>query len=307
MTGEHFQTTPLIIIKRTMALRQTMKIKHALTVTAALFLLGYMAPSGSANAFDGNRSIRTRAFRGLSAPESGKRLMASSDALELRGGASDTTRFLYAIDLFGTGVFAFSGSLTAGRKGMDLLGMVLLAAVTSIGGGTFRDVMLGSTPVFWIRQPIYLQICVVVAIATYLLWPVVEKKFGWKDSSQVICIADALSMSAFAVIGTQKGSDMELNPFIWPATGLSTATAGGIVRDVICQEPPRSMYPHQTMYAIHPLFGSAVYTMLISKFGIQKDTAAIIAFVLICTTRMLSFKSPVRLPHWSEKQVQSSQ
>lgn len=231
---------------------------------------------------------------------------ATSSLLKLRGGTTDTRKLLNAVDLFGTGVFAFSGALTAGRKGMDLLGIAILATVTSVGGGTIRDVMLGSTPVFWMKQPIYLEICVVTAIATYLVWPALEKKFGLQDSSKVICVSDALGLAAFAVIGTQKAADMNLNPLIWIVSGLMTATFGGITRDTICQEPPRSIYPQCTMYAVHPMLGSAVYAALYDQFGVKQNTATMIAFVLICTCRILSFDRATRLPHWNQKSIEVS-
>lgn len=235
---------------------------------------------------------------------------AGHDALALRGGFSsstDVSRLLNAVDLFGTGVFAFSGTLTAARKGMDLLGMAMLSTVTAVGGGTIRDVLLGSTPVFWMRQPIYLEICVVTTLVTYFIWPYLEKRHGWKDSAKIVCVADALGIGAFAVIGTQKGVALNLNPLISSVAGLMTATFGGITRDVICQEPPRSMYPKRTMYAIHPLLGSLLYATLVGKYGAHQDRATVLAFILICSTRILSFNRPMRLPHWSQKQTQPNE
>ena len=89
-----------------------------------------------------------------------------------------------AADLFGTAVFAFLGALTAGKEGMDLLGMIIVACVTSVGGGTIRDWFLDSGTVFWMHQPIYFEICVVTAVFTYLLWPTLETRLGWKDSGK---------------------------------------------------------------------------------------------------------------------------
>ena len=279
-----------------------LKMKHLISATKVMLVLGCVVPPGNSDSLDVSypQRIRTSTFQSSQYQKS-SRWLASIDTLELRGGASDVRSVLNAVDLFGTAVFAFSGAVTAGKKGMDLLGMICIATVTSIGGGTYRDVMLGSTPVFWMRQPVYLEICVVVAIATYLIWPALERKFGWKDSAKVVCISDAFGLGAFAVLGTQRAAEMDLNPVIWVVSGLVTATFGGITRDVICQEPPRSMYPYRTMYAIHPLLGSAVYATLIGKFDTQKDTSAIISFLLICFTRILSFNSSVRLPHWNQK------
>jgi len=244
--------------------------------------------------------------------KSGRHLMeegdSNDDMLPLE---SIVSTLLNALDLLCTAVFAFSAALMAGKKGMDLLGMMVVSTVTSTAGGTIRDAILGFTPVFWIQRPIYLLICLVVTIATYVLWPKLENRYGWKDSAKIVCIADSLGLGAFAVLGTQKAAEVNgLDPCIWIVSGLMSATFGGIARDVLCQEPaPRALYPQRTMYAIHPLLGSAVYAGLISKLHVQKDKAAIISFVLISTTRVLSFNSPLRLPHWkseSEKKAHAT-
>lgn len=224
---------------------------------------------------------------------------SNDDMLPLESIASTLSN---ALDLLCTAVYAFSAALMAGKKGMDLLGMMVVSTVTSTAGGTIRDAILGFTPVFWIQRPIYLLICLVVTIATYVLWPKLENRYGWKDSAKIVCIADALGLGAFAVLGTQKAAEVNgLDPCIWIVSGLMSATFGGIARDVLCQEPPRALYPQRTMYAIHPLLGSAVYAGLLSKLHVQKDKAAIMSFVLISSTRILSFNSPLRLPHWKSE------
>lgn len=261
------------------------------TSLLTLLFLAYTALSKSVSSHD--RTV----IRG---GNSRRRLVDESNwaVTQLRGGAtSNAATFLNAIDLFGTSVFAFSGAVTAGEKGMDLIGMCVLATVTSVGGGTIRDALLGATPVFWMQQPVYLQICVATAITTYFVWPTLEKK-GFQGSSKLICVSDALGLSAFAVIGTQKAANMNLNPLIWIVSGLMTATFGGITRDVICQEPPRSLYPHRSMYALHPLIGSAVYALLRSRLGVPTDTAAMISFTTTLICRILSFDRALRLPHW---------
>ena len=229
-----------------------------------------------------------------------------------RGGATaiisdkDVSAFLNAVDLFGTGVFAFSGALTAGKKGMDLLGMVIIATVTSVGGGTVRDLLLDSGTVFWMRRTVYFKICAITAAATYWLWPTLETKMGWKDSAKAICVADAFGLGAFCVLGTQKAADLGLSPLMWVVTGVITSTFGGITRDVLCLQRPRAMYPYRSLYAAHPLLGSAVYTILTHTLGMTQPNAAVLSFLLTTTTRILSFDNPLRLPHWKGKMVVSS-
>uniref|UniRef100_A0A7S4V2I1 Glycine transporter domain-containing protein n=1 Tax=Ditylum brightwellii TaxID=49249 RepID=A0A7S4V2I1_9STRA len=229
---------------------------------------------------------------------------ASKHALTtLRGGntkADPVSDFLNAVDLFGTGVFAFSGAVTAGKKGMDLLGMLYISIISAIGGGTVRDIVLDSGTVFWFRQPIYFKICAVTTIMTFLLWPTLESRLGWKDSAVPICTADAFGLGAFAVIGTQKAVELGLDPIMWPVVGLITCTFGGITRDVMCLQNPRVMYPYRTLYATAPLLGSIAYTLLMQKSLVDVDTqvAATISFMVTFTTRVLSFNRSWRLPHW---------
>jgi uncharacterized membrane protein YeiH len=122
---------------------------------------------------------------------------------------------------------------------MDLLGMMIVATVTSVGGGTIRDLLLDSGTVFWMRLPIYFHIIAATTLGTFFLWPTLEKKLGFKDSAKVICVADALGLGAFAVLGAQKAAGMELDPTMWVVAGLITATFGGITRDVLCLQRPR--------------------------------------------------------------------
>ena len=266
-----------------------------------VLILGCWAATGNAIRLDARR---TQSNHHWVTPLT-KRNKASSAAnvvLALRGGGIETTHpvgaFLNAVDLFGTGVFAFSGALTAGKKGMDLIGMIIVATVAAVGGGTVRDTLLGSGPVFWMRVPIYFEICAVVAVATYFIWPMLEKNLGLNDSVKAICTADAFGLGAFAVLGTQKGADMGLDPVLSVVAGIISSTFGGITRDVVCQQRPRVMYPHRSLYAIHPLLGSALYSALTSYFGVPQEKAAVISFLLTFTTRVLSFNSALRLPHW---------
>lgn len=97
-----------------------------------------------------------------------------------------------SLDVFGTAVFAFSGALKAGRKGMDLIGMMIIACITAVGGGTLRDVlMMGGGEehvVFWMQTPMYLEISLITAFLTFYFWPKLEAKFGLEaDSAIPIC------------------------------------------------------------------------------------------------------------------------
>jgi uncharacterized membrane protein YeiH len=264
-----------------------------------LLLLGCLAATGNAIRLDARRTQSNRWVAPLMKRNTSS--SAANVAVELRGGGIEdhpVGAFLNAVDIFGTGVFAFSGALTAGKKGMDLIGMIIVATVTAVGGGTVRDMLLGTGPAFWMRFPIYFEICVVVAVATYFIWPMFEKNLGLKDSAKFICTADAFGLGAFAVLGTQKGADMGLDPVMSVVAGIISSTFGGIIRDVLSHQRPRIMYPHRSLYAIHPLLGSALYSALTAYFSVPHEQAAVVSFLLTFTTRVLSFNSALRLPHW---------
>jgi uncharacterized membrane protein YeiH len=261
----------------------------------------------------------------LKKAESFQRIISShnnlhSKVLRIRGGQLDEynllenantihnkASLLRILTIIGTGFFSFSGALTAARKGMDLVGVMILATITAVGGGTIRDVLLMSgTPVFWIEHPVYIQTCVLVSILTFFLWPTLEKRFRWKDSSCFMCTVDAIGVSAFAILGAQKAEAMELDPSIWIVSGLITATFGGVVRDVLCLNRPRLMYPHRTLYAPGPILGSVVYTILVRKSGSPTQHIAWISFLVAFLTRILSFNNRIRLPHWKSIPWQES-
>ena len=85
--------------------------------------------------------------------------------------------WLMALDWFGTAIFAVTGALVASRKRMDIFGFILLGAATGIGGGSLRDLMLGQLPVFWVKEPVSLAICIVVSAATFFLAHIPESRY----------------------------------------------------------------------------------------------------------------------------------
>jgi len=216
------------------------------------------------------------------------------------------------LDVCGTVVFAFSGALKAGRKGMDIIGMMIIASITSMGGGTLRDVlMVGSDEehvVFWMKTPLYLEISLITALLTFYVWPKIESKFGLKgDSAVPICTADALGLAAFCIVGVEAAAKKGLAPTLWIVSGLMTATFGGIIRDVICGEQPRIMYPHRTLYALGPALGALTYTVLdhlvkTQSWSMNPSSITLVSFLVAFVVRVVSFNKPWRMPHWEIKQ-----
>ena len=182
-------------------------------------------------------------------------------------------QLVYYFDLFGTAVFAFSGVLVAGRLRMDAIGVIVLAAVTAIGGGTIRDLLIGASPIFWIQDTTYLW--VILATAAFGMWLArVPRRLPW----YVLPVADAFGLALFVVIGAKKALLFGTSGMVAVVMGVITGVAGGLIRDVLAREIP--MVLQKEIYATACIFGGVLYTtsvalelahipaMLISMLGV---------------------------------------
>src|SRR4051812_45291115 len=156
---------------------------------------------------------------------------------------------LTAIDWFGTAVFAVTGALVASRKRMDITGFILLGCVTGMGGGSLRDAMLGSLPVFWVREPVYLAICVAVSAATFFVAHIPESRY------RVLLWLDAAGLALFCVVGADRALVADASASIAVAMGVVTATVGGVARDILGGESPLIL--RREIYVTAALAGAA--------------------------------------------------
>lgn len=154
------------------------------------------------------------------------------------------------LDFAGVAVFAATGALSASRKELDIIGFVFLAAITGMGGGTVRDLILG-VPVFWVVAPEYLLVCVAVAVTVHFTAPMIESRY------RLLLWLDALGLAAFAVFGAYKGLLVTGSPVVAVVMGMMTGTLGGILRDVLAREPSVLMRPE--VYVSSALAGGAVF------------------------------------------------
>jgi len=159
---------------------------------------------------------------------------------------------LEILDYAGVAVFAVTGALSASRKQLDIIGYVFLASVTGIGGGTLRDVILGSTPVFWVTNPIYLLVCTAAGLAVFLSAHMMESRY------RLLVWLDAIGLSAYCVMGAAKGLAATGSPAVAMVTGMLTATFGGILRDLLAGEPSVLLRPE--IYVTAALVGAGVFT-----------------------------------------------
>jgi uncharacterized membrane protein YeiH len=161
----------------------------------------------------------------------------------------------------GTVSFAASGTIVAGYAGMDSLGCTIVGAITATGGGTIRDILLGSTPVFWVVEVEYLWLVLVTVGVTFLLF---DKRLAYPfgENGVILYATDTLGLGAFSVIGAQNAIRMGLPAVVCVACGMITATFGGIMRDILCCKPVRIVHSHAEIYSVTAISGASVYVAL---------------------------------------------
>ena len=177
--------------------------------------------------------------------------------------------FIDFLDYSGVAVFAATGALAASRKQLDLIGFMFLAAVTGIGGGTFRDIVLGSTPVIWVQNPTYILVCVAAAIAVYF-----TAHWFWSRYLLLIWL-DAVGLAAYSVMGAAKGLAATGSPTVAVIMGTLTAAFGGILRDLLAHEPSVLLRPE--IYVTAALVGAASFTLL-TQADLGMQAASIVGF-----------------------------
>lgn len=157
----------------------------------------------------------------------------------------------------GVAVFAATGAIAAARKPHDVVTFMFFAAATGVGGGTVRDVLLGA-PVFWIADPSHILICVGVGALIWVL--------GSKPRDAIILDwLDAIGLAAFAILGAAKALDLGAPAPVCVIMGVFTASAGGIIRDVVAGEP--SIIVRREIYVTAALLAAGAYVVLQPLLG----------------------------------------
>lgn len=190
---------------------------------------------------------------------------------------------LYYLDLFGVAVFAISGALTASEKKMDLYGVAVISLVTAIGGGTLRDLLLDRHPIFWFNDPVLLVV-ILTASAGAILYTRYKH-----PPLRALLIADAFGLGLFAISGAQIAESQNLSPLIVVIMAAITGTAGGLTRDILCNEIPLVL--KKDIYATAAMAGAAMYLALKSA-GMDSVIAGVIgsAFVFAVRIAAITFR-----------------
>lgn len=178
---------------------------------------------------------------------------------------------LYVILIIAIAAEAVTGAIAAGRRKMDWFGVCVIAAVTALGGGAMRDVLLGHYPLAWVADPNLLVIACVAALATIAGARFIEK-LRWP-----FLVLDALGLVVFTIIGCNVAIEMGLPPVIVIVSGMITGIAGGIMRDVLCNDVP--LVFSAELYATVSIVTGIIYYAGIA-LGIAHELAVIIAFCI---------------------------
>jgi uncharacterized membrane protein YeiH len=159
---------------------------------------------------------------------------------------------LTVLDYAAVAVFGASGALAAARAKHDIITFGFFAAVTGVGGGTLRDLLIDA-PVFWVARPEYIVVCLAAAVAVWVL--------GWgQGRDRLLLWLDALGMAAYASVGALKASSLGVPPFAAVIMGVLTATFGGVIRDVLAHQP--SVLLRRELYVTPALLGAGVFVAL---------------------------------------------
>ena len=195
--------------------------------------------------------------------------------------------FLQTIDILGTIAFAISGVSVAMNKKMDAFGVLIIAFVTSVGGGTLRDVMIGHTPVSWMTNMTYVYVIFAATVFTVVF----KQKINYLRTS--LFLFDTIGIGLYTVVGIGKGLAAGLHPIICIALGTMTASFGGVIRDILCNDIP--VIFRKEIYATACILGGLAYFVL-RKLPIDENIVFMIAGAIVISVRLVAVKFKISLP-----------
>ena len=199
---------------------------------------------------------------------------------------------LYTLDLIGTAAFAASGAWAGIRSRMDMLGVLVLGVVTATGGGTLRDILLGDFPPFCLRDETYLYISIFIAILIFFF----NRRLMFLKNP--LLYFDAVGLGTFVVIGTQKAMTYQMGALGAILLGVMTATAGGVIRDVLSNEVPLILRK-ETLYA-SVCFAGGGLMVLLTLPPLPAPAATVVAAMTVIILRVLAIRYHWTLPRADE-------
>ena len=194
------------------------------------------------------------------------------------------------LDHIGLAVFAISGALAAAEKRLDILGFVLFATLTGVGGGTIRDLLL-DVPVFWIANPVHIWICVGGAAATWFFARI------FHSLRMPLLWMDAVGLAVFSVVGTEKALAMDAPVIVAVGMGMMTASFGSLIRDTLLQRPVVLL--GQEVYVTAALLGASCYASL-ATLGVADVYALWLSVLAAFLLRGAAIQFQLRLPKFRD-------
>jgi uncharacterized membrane protein YeiH len=194
---------------------------------------------------------------------------------------------MYGFDLLGTFVFAITGAVRGVRNKLDFLGVVVFACTVGVGGGVFRDLLLGATPVAAYEHESYLIVCIVTGILVFFLAPQIVGRW------HLVAIGDAIGLGVFTALGAAKGLLYGAGPIGIVLSGVFSAVVGGVVRDVMVRTIPAVLT--SDFYATASLIGALLY-LLLSRTSMPFFMQISITALTVTTIRLLAMHFKVQLP-----------
>jgi uncharacterized membrane protein YeiH len=195
--------------------------------------------------------------------------------------------FFQVLDILGTIAFAISGVLVALNKKMDPFGVLIIAFVTAVGGGSLRDVLIGIQPVSWMTNMTYVYVIFGATVFAIIF----KNKLNYLRKS--LFLFDTIGIGLYTVVGIEKGIIADLHPIICISLGTMTACFGGVIRDILCNEIP--VIFRKEIYATACILGGLTY-FLLREFMADTNFVFIIAGVIVIVTRLLAVKFKISLP-----------
>ncbi|MFE9403763.1 trimeric intracellular cation channel family protein [Streptomyces sp. NPDC006530] len=201
----------------------------------------------------------------------------------------------HALDLVGIFVFAISGALLAVRKNFDVFGIAVLAEVTALGGGLFRDLIIGAVPPAAFSDLGYFVTPLLATVLVFFLHPEVER------TQTAVNVFDAAGLGLFCVTGTIKAYDYGLGLTPSAALGLATAVGGGVLRDVLANEVPSLLRWDRDLYAVPAIVGATMIVLFI-RFDLLNAGTSGLAVVTAFLLRIAALKYHWRAPRaWNRR------
>ena len=194
---------------------------------------------------------------------------------------------IYLLDLIGTLVFAISGTLTATSKKFDVFGAAVIAFVTAVGGGTLRDLLIGSTPVGWMLDLNYLLMIGLAVLLSLFFRQLIQKL------RRTLFIFDTIGIGLFTILGLQKTLVLGISPIVAVMMGTVSAVFGGVIRDILCSEVP--LIFRKEIYATACIAGACLF-LLLQKLSVAYSWTVLITVSFIIILRIFSVKKQWSLP-----------